>query len=58
MALAEAVPLLEPVSVLKLDQTLRRIPDNTGLGSDCVQPGAAKHLSRPNWNFAAFWTAS
>ena len=37
--LAGDIPLLEPVSVHKLDQTLRRIPDNTGLGSDCVQPG-------------------
>ena len=37
-------PLLEPVTVDKLDQTLRRIPDNTGLGSDCVEPGVgAKH---------------
>ena len=42
-ALAEDIPLLEPVSVHKLDQTMRRIPDNTGLGSDCVQPGAIKH---------------
>ena len=42
-ALAEDTPLLEPVSVHKLDQTIRRIPDNTGLGSDCVQPGAIKH---------------
>ena len=31
------------MTVDKLDQTLRRIPDNTGLGSDCVQPGAIKH---------------
>ena len=58
-AIAEDVPLLEPVTVHKLDQTLRRIPDNTGLGNDCVQPGApSTHLSRPNWNFAAFLTAS
>ena len=42
-AIAEDVPLLEPVTVEKLDQTLRRIPDNTGLNSDCVQPGAIKH---------------
>ena len=42
-AITEDVPLLEPVSVDKLDQTLRRIPDNTGLGSDCVEPGAFKH---------------
>ena len=42
-AIAEDVHLLEPVTVDKLDQTLRRIPDNTGLGSDCVQPGAIKH---------------
>ena len=42
-ALAEDIPLLEPVSVHKLDQTMRRIPDNTGLGSDCLQPGAIKH---------------
>ena len=42
-AIAEGVPLLEPVTVHKLSQTLRRIPDNTGLGSDCVQPGAIKH---------------
>ena len=39
----EDIPLLEPVSVRKLDQTTRRIPDNTALGSDCVQPGAIKH---------------
>ena len=59
-ALAEDIPLLEPVSVHKLDQTIRRIPDNTGLGSDCVQPGAIKHalVEVLNWNFAAFWTAS
>ena len=42
-AIAENVPLVEPVTVEELDQTLRRIPDNTGLGSDCVQPGAIKH---------------
>ena len=42
-ALAEDLPRLEPVSVHKLDQTIRRIPDNTGLGSDCVQLGAIKH---------------
>ena len=30
-------------TVEKLDQTLRRIPYNTVLGSDCVQPGAIKH---------------
>ena len=42
-AIAEDVHHLEPVTVAKLDQILRRIPDNTGLGSDCVQPGAIKH---------------
>ena len=42
-AIAEDVPLLDPVTVDKLDQTLRRIPDNTGLGYDCVEPGAIKH---------------
>ena len=42
-AITEDVPLLEPVTVDKLDQTLRRIPDDTGLGSDCVEPGAIKH---------------
>ena len=42
-AVIEDVPLLEPVTVDKLDQTLRRIPDNTGQGSDCVEPGAIKH---------------
>ena len=42
-AITEDVPLLEPVTVDKLDQTARRIPDNTGLGSDCVEPGAIKH---------------
>ena len=42
-AIAEDVLLLEPVIVEKLDQTLRRIPDNTGIGSGCVQPGAIKH---------------
>ena len=42
-AIAEDVPLLDPVTVENLDQTLRRIPANTGLGSDCVQPGAIKH---------------
>ena len=41
--LAEDIHLLEPVPVHKLDQTMRRIPDNTGLGSDCVQPGVVKH---------------
>ena len=41
--IAEDFPHLEPVTVEKLDQTLRRIPDNTGLGRDCVQPGAIKH---------------
>ena len=35
-AIAEDVPLLEPVTVEKLDQTLRRIRDNTGLGSERV----------------------
>ena len=43
LAIAEDVPLLDPVTVHKLDQTLRRIPDNTGLGCDCVEPGAIKH---------------
>ena len=42
-AIAEDVLLLDPVTVDKLDQTLRRIPDNTGLGCDCVEPGAIKH---------------
>ena len=42
-ALAEDIHLLEPVSVHKMDKTTRRIPDNFGLGSDCVQPGAIKH---------------
>ena len=42
-AITEDVSLLEPVTADKLDQTLRRIPDNTGLGSDCVEPGAIKH---------------
>ena len=42
-AIAEDVPLLDQVTVDKLDQMLRRIPDNTGLGSDCVEPGAIKH---------------
>ena len=37
------VLLLDPVPIEKLDETLRRIPDNTGLGCDCVQPGAIKH---------------
>ena len=37
-AIGEDVPLLEPVTVEKLG-----IPDNTGLGSDCVQPGAINH---------------
>ena len=42
-AIAEDVLLLDPVTVDKLDQTLRRIPDNTGHGCDCVEPGAIKH---------------
>ena len=42
-AIAENVPLLDPVTVDKLDQTLRRIPDSTGLSCDCVEPGATKH---------------
>ena len=42
-AFAEDVPLLDPVTVDKLDQTLRRIPDNTGLGCGCVEPRAIKH---------------
>ena len=58
-ALAEDIPLLEPVSVHKLDQTIRRIPHNTGLGSDCVQAGFVKHaLVQAKLNFAAFLTAS
>ena len=59
-AIAEDVHHLEPVAVEKLDQTLRRIPDNTGLGSGCVQPGAIKHapVDAKNRNFAACWTAS
>ena len=39
----EGVLRLEQVTVGRLDQALRRIPDNAGLGSDCVQPGAIKH---------------
>ena len=45
IAIAEDVPLLDSVTVDKLDQTLRRIPDNTGLGSDCVEPGAIRHAA-------------
>ena len=43
-AIGEDVPLFEPVAVDKLDQTLRRISDNAGLGRDCVEPGAIKHV--------------
>ena len=59
-AIAEDVPLLEPLTVEKLDQTLRRIPDNTGFGNDCVQPGTIKHalVDAKKRNFAAYWTAS
>ena len=42
-AIAEDLPLLEPVTVEKLDQAWRRSPDNTGLGSACVPPGVIKH---------------
>ena len=42
-AIAEDAPLLEPLTVEKFEQTLRRIPDNSGLANDCVQPGTIKH---------------
>ena len=59
-ATTEDVPLLEPVTVDKLDQTLRRVLDNTGLGSACVEPGAIKHalVLAQNMNGATSCTVS